>query len=171
MKAFVVDTNVLVVANGKADHASKDCIERSIDALKKEVQEGMLVLDSGFRILSEYDNNARPTGQPGVGDRFYLWALKNRANPSVCELVSLTQIGNNTNAFHEFPHNDPALAGFDPSDYKFVAVALKSVNQPEIMNAVDSDWRNFEKPLRKHGVKIRFLCPVTMTRKRGPRAR
>ena len=34
MNAVVVDTNVLVIANGEADHASLDCIEHCQNRLE-----------------------------------------------------------------------------------------------------------------------------------------
>jgi hypothetical protein len=58
----------------------------------------------------------------------------------------------------EFPE-DPDLAGFDPSDRKFVAVALKSSCAPEIANAADSDWYIYGERLEKHGIRLKFLCP------------
>jgi hypothetical protein len=38
-------------------------------------------------------------------------------------------------------------------------VALASSSAPEVLNAVDEHWWRFRDPLRRHGVRIRFLCP------------
>ncbi|MDE0554244.1 MAG: hypothetical protein OXI24_08530 [Candidatus Poribacteria bacterium] len=49
----IVDTNVPLVANGKADQASEDCVETCIDELMK-ITEGQvkLVLDDLRRIIN-----------------------------------------------------------------------------------------------------------------------
>jgi len=82
--------------------------------------------------------------------------LINQANPQRCEKVTITQIAEND--FAEFPRS-PSLEKFDPSDRKFVAVALTHHAQPAIANAVDSDWRNYELALKEHGIELNFLCP------------
>lgn len=70
--------------------------------------------------------------------------------------MAIAQIAEND--FAEFPQS-ASLAGFDPSDRKFVAVALAHPHRPAIANAVDSDWRNYESVLAEHGIKVEFLCP------------
>ena len=68
MKA-IVDTNVPLVANGKADQASEDCVETCIDKLMEITQGNVkLVLDDLRRIIGEYRNKLNPGGFPGVGD-------------------------------------------------------------------------------------------------------
>lgn len=155
MAAKVIDTNVLIVANEKAEHASLDCLAHCISALE-EARQQIVVIDDGFRIFKEYQHQVSPSGQPGVGDAFLLWLLQNWANPAHCETVTLTP--NDQNSFEEFP-DDPELAAFDPSDHKFVAVANASISTPEILNAVDSDWWHFRHVLARNGVVIRFICP------------
>ena len=118
----------------------------------------MLVLDAGMLILSEYMRNLSLSGQPGAGDAFMKWAWAVQADPSKCERVRLHPVDG---SFEEFPE-DPALAAFDPNDRKFVAVALASEHRPEILNATDTDWHVYRAALRKHGIKVRFLCPELM---------
>jgi hypothetical protein len=158
MTAFVVDTNVPMTANRQAS-ASEECIKVCVEKLL-EAREGLIVLDDKFRILREY-LRYRSTSAPGAGDDFMEWVLNNRANPERCEIVRLTPKNGSEHDFEEFPA-DPDLAGFDPSDRKFVAVALASANQPEVLNATDTDWWHFREPLERHGVTIRFLCPSQM---------
>jgi hypothetical protein len=98
------------------------------------------------------------SGQPGMGDAFFKWVFQNQANSQVCETVEIHPRKGSDTDFEEFP-KDPALAGFDPSDRKFVAVARTSARRPPILNAVDSDWWDFREPLRRNGVEVRFLCP------------
>ena len=116
-----------------------------------------IVLDDGYRILSEYQDHLRSEGQPGEGDAFLKWVLTNQANPQVCDQVHInpTEDGNN---FAEFP-DDPDLRGFDRSDRKFVAAALAHPDSPPILNAVDSGWWLFRDALTRNGVQVEFLCP------------
>ncbi len=156
---WVVDTNVLVVANDRnASQALPKCIMACVWALQDIQRRGRIVLDDGWAILREYQRQARSVGQPGVGDVFLKWVLTNQANPARCRWVSITRVSDAPETYAEFP-NDPNLAGFDPSDRKFVAVALVYGDNPPILNAVDSDWWDYREPLTAAGVRIEFLCP------------
>ncbi len=161
MRAVVVDTNVAVVANGKTEQASPDCLQACLDALKSIRERGMVVLDDAMRILKEYMDNLSLSGQPGLGDAFLKWVWTHQANVTRCELVHITPKSGEEDNFEEFPA-DPTLAGFDPSDRKFVAVARASRHKPPVLNAVDTDWWIFRTPLKKHKVRVRFLCPEHM---------
>ena len=44
-------------------------------------------------------------------------------------------------------------------DGVFVAVALPHPGNPPIYNAVDSDWKIYQVPLERNGLKIEQLCP------------
>ncbi len=153
----VVDTNVAVVASSRTKQASHACQLNCVHAIEQAV-EGIVVLDESSLILDEYRRNLSPSGQPGVGDAFFRWVWQNQANPHVCERVPITVLPNDRRGFLQFP-DDPDLKGFDPDDRKFVAVALTSANEPEVLNATDTDWRDFQVPLERNGVKIKFLCP------------
>ena len=157
-KHVVIDTNVLLVASQKAEQASQDCVRNCVNELDQVRLACCLLLDSGYRILKEYLNKNSPTGEPCVGDAFLKWILKNQANPEQCEFVEITPRNDSVDDFHEFP-DDPALASFDRSDRKFVAVARASQHRPAILNATDSDWCHHREVLEKHGVVIDFLCP------------
>ncbi|OYQ62099.1 hypothetical protein B9G53_23945 [Pseudanabaena sp. SR411] len=151
----IVDTNVLLVASKKAPQASLTCVLTCIKYLQNLKESGTLVLDSNRLIIREYENKNSSTGQPGVGDAFLKWVHTHQAT-NRCEQVPITQIAEND--FAEFPKS-PSLQKFDPSDRKFVAVALTHPAKPAIANAVDSDWRNYEEALDNQGVSLNFLCP------------
>jgi hypothetical protein len=159
----IVDTNVIAVANHRADHASPDCLAICVQELRDIERSHMLVLDDQWRILNEYGDYRTKIGQPGVGDLFLRWVYRNLSNPERCELVKLTMMPNSEdgNDFAEFPL-DPALANFDRSDRKFVAVALAHSEHPPILNAVDTDWWRHRQALARCGVNIHFLCPHEM---------
>ena len=154
----VVDTNVPLVANGRADQASEECVETCIDELLK-ITEGniKLVLDDQRRIIEEYRNKLNPGGFPGVGDAFLKWVEINWANPQQCDLVSITPIDGLETNFQEFPI-DPALADFDSDDRKFIAVALAHSEKPSILQAVDSRWWHYRDALHRNGVTVDFIC-------------
>ena len=67
--------------------------------------------------------------------------------------------------FEEFP-NDPRLSNFDSDDRKFVAVALASQSDPQVLNATDTDWWAHRKALEENGVDVVFLCPELMGQER-----
>jgi hypothetical protein len=161
MRAVVVDTNVLEVANGRETHAPPACVIASARALQGIPDGGLLVLDDRWRIIKEYQAHARSSGEPGPGDRFLRFVLTNWENPERCELVRLTPRGDADDDFEELP-DDPALVRFDRSDRKFVAVALASQHDPPIMNAVDTDWWHAREALERHGVQVEFLCQDVM---------
>jgi hypothetical protein len=162
MDALVVDTNVPVVANQRiSPQASLACVEACVLRLEQLQKSGRLVLDDGRRILEEYCNYLNESGQPGVGDAFLLWALRNQGTDR-CERVTLTPLEGDDN-FLEFPV-DRALKNFDRSDRKFVAVALAHPERPPILQAVDSKWWGFKDALNRNGVRVEFLCPDDLQR-------
>ena len=155
MAAFIVDVNVAIVANGQSEQADARCELSCIRSLRN-VQQNMICLDDGDRIFTEYRRNLSMSGQPGVGDEFMYWLSQNRYTPSACERVAIRE--HPERGFEEFP-DDPALRRFDPSDRKYVAVARASEHSPLILNAVDSDWRNFESELSGYDINVSELCP------------
>jgi len=158
MAAFVVDTNVPIVANVRS-HADPSCVIACVDALLSVRSGGVIVLDDSMRILDEYMDHLSLSGEPGAGDAFMKWVWTVQADENQCERVSLTPLQENgLDDFAEFP-GDPDLATFDRSDRKFVATALASLNDPVILNAVDSDWAECHNALVRNGLSIRFLCP------------
>lgn len=158
MRAFVVDTNVPVVANGRSNQADPNCVIACIQALLEVREQGVVVLDDGFLILREYMRNLSMSGQPGPGDSFMKWVWTIQGHPDHCRQIAITQRQDDSTNFVEFPA-DPDLTGFDPSDRKFVAVALASGNDPEVLDAVDSDWADFFAALTRNGIRLKFLCP------------
>lgn len=153
----VVDTNVPVVANGHSEQASPDCVVACARRLEALTRSGKLALDDKWLIIGEYRANLRSSGQPGVGDAFLKWVLTNWGNSQRCEIVKITLVNSSETEFREFP-KDKRLRAFDPSDRKFVAVALAHPNRPPILQAVDWKWWGFRKVLHSNGVDVEFLC-------------
>ena len=160
MSAFVVDVNVAVVANGKSPQADVACRLACIRALR-EVRKNVICIDDKDHILREYRKKLKTKGQPGVGDEFMQWLYQNQCTESICRRVVITP--DQEWEFKEFPH-DSRLGRitdhprFDRSDRKYVAVALASRRNPTILNAVDSDWSEYQDALSAHVV-VKELCP------------
>ncbi|MFD3162433.1 hypothetical protein [Herpetosiphon sp. NSE202] len=155
----IIDTNVLLTANGAADHREFDCMEACIDFLEIIKQQGIVVIDDGYFIMGEYRQDVHDSGQPGLGDKFLKWLLINEWSDQ-CEHVSINAIEIDSKAsFSEFPNADGRLAKFDLKDRKFVAVALTHPEHPPIVNATDSDWTEIEHILRDdYQVQVIQLC-------------
>lgn len=158
--SLIIDCNVPIIANGKHDAASPECVERCIDSLLS-AQAQVVLIDDNYLIFREYRKYLSHGGQPGVGDAFFKWLWDNQANLHCCRQVAITPDEDGDRVFKEFPA-DADLAGFDRDDRKFVAVALASGEQPWILNGSDSDWWHFREPLERNGVRISFLCMELM---------
>ena len=158
----VVDTNVPLVANGKAEQAGLKCEDACVRKLR-QVQAGRRTLvDDKWLIIEEYRRRSQPLpGSPGVGDAFFKWLWENQANPQHCRIVPITV--HSDRGFAEFP-DDPRLNSFDLSDRKFVAVALASGAGPHVLNAAETDWWDHRQALEENGVDVVFLCPELMER-------
>lgn len=156
MTCSVVDTNVVLVANGQHDAVSPECVASCALRLQAIMRSGKLALDDTFRILAEYQNKTTPKLGNRPGDAFVRWALQNNANTSRVDCVALVE--HEGRGFDSFP-DDPDLSDFDPPDRKFVAVASKHPGSPAILQAADSKWVAWNAALKRHGVTVDFLCP------------
>ena len=159
MKA-VIDTNVLLVANGQHPDVSPGCVLTCVQHLQAMQAEGVTVIDDGHRILDEYLHKTQVNRPKGVGDLFLKWLLRQTANPERVEQVRLTETraDNGELTFAEFP--DAALQPrFDPSDRKFAAVAHAHPEHPPIWEAADCKWLDWWPALKASGVTVEFLCP------------
>lgn len=157
----VVDTNVPVVANGWNDKGGRspavDCRMAAVYFLQSLLVSGKILLDFEGEIQSEYGRRLNPSGQPGVGDRFYQAVLYSA--PDLIERVDLPK--RNDGEYSDLPQR-LIDANFDRSDRKFAALA-KRVRVP-VVNATDSDWLHHRATLDANGIAINFLCGCDKTR-------
>lgn len=168
MGAVVIDTNILVVANGRtaAPQVSEKCVTLCRARLA-EILRGSerVLLDDKKRIIQEYRNNLKEKGR-GFGDRFWL-ELKRRyynpkSYPNTVISVEITPLAENGTEFEEFPNHDAALKNFHKKDKKFVVVALVYQRdfgqEAPILKAEDSGWEKFTDALAAHGVQVDSIC-------------
>lgn len=152
----VVDTNVLLVANGQHGDVSLDCEAACIQYLLSLQENGTVVIDDRFLILGEYMHKTSLSPPKGVGDKFLKWLLRNSGSKRV-EQVSLTELSDD--CYLEFPDKE-LEARFDAPDRKFAAVSHAHPDKPTIWQAVDCKWLDWLESLCSKGINVEFLCPV-----------
>ncbi len=168
MNAVVIDTNVLVVANGRsaAPQSSQECVVLCQKRLSEILGcSHKIILDDKKRIIQEYKNNLNQKGR-GFGDRFWQELVRRIWNPKdypeKVVRVSITSLEGNGTEFEEFPNDDASLKDFHKKDKKFVAVSLayqsESGEEAPILKADDKGWENFKSALAAHGVEIISIC-------------
>lgn len=103
----VVDTNVTIVANHKSAEPLS-CAACCADVLHQITRNGLLVIDEGGLIFSEYKTYLSFAGQPGAGDYFFKWLSDNRYRPDRVAQITLTDDLARPGEFQAFP-DDPDL--------------------------------------------------------------
>ena len=159
MSAVVIDTNVLLVADGQANHMSPACKLECLNRLDSVKANDQVVLDQQRTILEEYGHKLNPSKRPpSPGGAFLKWLLVNQRNPRHVATVNLTAIQADNTRFAEFPPNAALEAAFDPSDRKFASVAFAHPDRPPILESADSKWLSWEADLQRHGIRLEVLC-------------
>jgi hypothetical protein len=153
---FIVDTNVLIVANEDincADEDALECIEACCNEIENIYRDGKLVLDIDGEIENEYRKHLRSDGSPGLGDSFYKWIHDYGYNSQYCLRLKINKTGD---SYREFPQ-DESLNTFDLSDRKFVALACAANKEPIILEAKDCKWLNFKEIFSHLQIKVKFI--------------
>ena len=167
MDAVIIDTNVMVVANGRdaAPQATQECVILCRTRLA-EVLRGSerILLDDKKRIIQEYKNNLNEKGR-GYGDRFWQELVRRMWREGEQEkviMVHITPLEGNGTDFEEFPNDDASLKDFHKKDRKFVAVALVYQRdfgqEAPILKAEDKGWEEFRDALAAHSVRVDSIC-------------
>jgi hypothetical protein len=163
----IVDTNVILVANGQHADVDPECVAECALRLQNLMTNGRIALDDAYEILLEYQNKTQPKSGNRPGDAFVKWALQNNRTVAKCDLVPLEV--HPERGYVSFP-DDSRLEAFDPPDRKFVAVSAAHSDHPPILQAADSKWLAWEPSLKQHGVEVQFLCPDDIRRFRDNKA-
>lgn len=163
MSPFVVDTNVIRAANGRETHADLQCQLACIDQLSALVERQLVAIDDQGRIVDEYAKHAHWAGRPGVGDVFFKHVVDNQYMDGRVHRVRITPSEDEGRGFEELPPNS-----FDPSDRKFLAVAV--VEKATVLNATDSDWDEHANLMASLAVEVHQLCPQHATKQTTSRS-
>ena len=152
MTTFVVDTNVAIAANGRQTHADMKCRLACVNKLKAVVTDQVIAVDDQGAIVDEYAKHLNYAGEPGVGDMFFRHVFNNQYHSDRVLGVPVTPSEDDRRGFDELPDNT-----FDPSDRKFLAVAV--VASATVLNATDSDWHEQASLMEELEVEVCQLCP------------
>lgn len=161
MAEVVVDTNVLLVAEGKHGDVSEECVLACAGRLQRIMRDDTVIVDDGYRIIGEYLHKLDTKRSTGVGAKFLKWLLQHQTNTHHVQQVIISEYAKN--CFHEFPvaRLEPE---FDPPDRVFPAVANAHPSKPPILQAADCKWLRWWSDLQAAGVSVQFLCPDDVCR-------
>ena len=149
----VVDTNVLVAANGRATQVKVACQLQCVDELSRITREEVVCVDDKGLILREYGRRTEQTGQAQPGTVFFKHLWQKMGDSRRVRLIAVDPIDREGRDF-----SDPVLPPNNlKKDAKFLAVALKA--RATIVNATDSDWTEHRELTDRLGVGVRQLCP------------
>ena len=151
---IVVDTNVLIVANGRDNTpADLECELTCIETLEKaKAGKHTVLLDAFDLIMDEYSRHCSYSGSPGVGDMFFKFLHDHQwSQESAIRHVSIQKTPDEDGGFANLPPND-----FDRDDRKFLAVA--KAGDGRVVNATDSDLSEHADFISSIGVQVLELC-------------
>ena len=151
MSPVVVDTNVGIAANGDAN-VDLACQLACVERLERAMAKGVVAVDDGGRILDEYGTYFSFSGAPGIGHAFFKYVYDRQYHGAKVRRFAITPSKDDRRGFEELPENT-----FDPSDHKFLAVAV--VAKAVVVNATDSDWGQEGDLMRELDVEVEELCP------------
>lgn len=163
MNDHVVDTNVLLVASAAHPYSPFSDTHVPPDE-RRQVFEWLcefradetrrMVLDQTFKIYDEYRNK--------LTDQDYgLQVISAKMENMRTIAISLTADGH-----ADVPED---FSDFDPSDCKFLAVALADPSTIAIVNAADSDWLDVEAQLASAGVNVVHIIETWLRKFHGSR--
>ena len=153
--AVVLDTNVLLVADGQHPDVGDECLAKCVDLLEQVRRRGVIVIDDEYRVLREYQGKLPGKGKR-LGSVFLKWLQQNKTNRLRVHQVTINE--SSVDWFEEFP--DQTLQRcFDPKDRKFVAISAAHPDKPDICEATDCKWLDWAGALSQNGIKVIFCCP------------
>jgi hypothetical protein len=152
--SFVIDTNVLIVAS----NPMRDCSEKCFEFLEEIFcNKSVIFIDEFFdKKRQSFCSEIEDEYKKNISSQDYAyWLLRKIFDRDPRSMICRIDITKDEDEnYSDFPSD---LKNFDRNDKKFVAVAITSKQNPEIVNAVDADWKQHEAVLKKY-VKLKFLC-------------
>lgn len=158
----VVDTNVLVAANGRDTHVEINCQRKCMEELARLASREVVCVDDKGLIMREYERRVTSSQQAGPGTVFYKEVWRQMGDSNRVRLIPVEPCDDEGRDFA-----DPILPPNNlKKDAKFLAVAIKA--DAVIVNASDSDWDEHHELTDQLGVEVRQLCPEHATRPEKP---
>lgn len=158
----IVDTNVPLTAITTEETIPAVCRRACVKIIGRILAGDILVvLDDQNEALREYRQQMYPDPNPsaGLASQFLMYLFNYQYDLNRVRRVPIQKLEDGS--YDPFPDDDE-LRTFDPSDRKWVAIAISFENETSdkaaIVNATDSDWLHFEHTLQRLGIKIEFLC-------------
>ncbi len=170
MADHIIDTNVLLVASAR--HPDSPFKDSQVPAEQQQIvldwlmafrtdRQRMVVLDLSFKIWDEYHHQmvrGQDIGSLVIAEKLQL------------SLVRFVDIAYDQHGVGCLPP-DLEKVVHDRSDRKFVAAALIDLSTGDrstIVNAVDTDWCDWEEALKRHGIAVTHLIDgLCKDRQRG----
>lgn len=150
---IVIDTNVLIVANGKSRQADPKCQIACIEMLEGATKgKRVALIDTCNLIMDEYKRHCSFAGEPGPGNAFFKFLHDNEFSQNSVIRVPVQKTPDKAGGFSNLPPSK-----LDRSDRQFLAVA--KAGSGRIVNATDSDWSQHAKFIASVGIQVRELCP------------
>lgn len=149
----IVDTNVWANMDNlpPKNALEAQCLLACLDwgkAFSEGDERHKLAVDIGWKILNEYRGQIK---QGGLAERY----LNEILSQPITRLI-LRQIEYDENG-HAILEDETLMT--DPSDRKFVAVALTFNPPVPIVNSTDTDWAKDKAQLDEAGIPVLELCP------------
>ena len=148
---YIIDTNIFIAANGKADQLTDNDVNKCKLFVTSLFNDTIISLDIQGEIFNEYFTHMNWSGQPNIGDIFVKYLWDRQYDKTVCEMVDIKK---DKNGIYKQLRNKDDLFEFDPNDLKFIAVYFGSKNNVIICNACDSDWAEHKILLKKHDINV-----------------
>jgi hypothetical protein len=148
---YLVDTNVLIAANGHSPQVSASGVQKCEEFVEGLFEDTIISVDSNHEIFDEYFRHMNHSGQPGIGDVFVKYLFDRQADNTICETVETAR---DEECLYRVFSDKPDLLDFDKNDLKFVAVHFLSKYLSPIVNACDSDWADNKALLDSYNIAV-----------------
>jgi len=153
---MVIDTNVLLVAEGLQEAASARCVAECARRLYECRQsESKILIDDAFEIIKEYKKKLSPDRPLKPGSLFLKWLLQNRSNSA--RIIACSIISDGAGRYKPFP-DKPDQSVVDEDDRKFISVAHSHNSEVAIFQALDSQWMDWQVYLRDEAISVEWIC-------------
>jgi hypothetical protein len=150
--SFVVDANVLAVADGLSAGASDRCVDACTQVVLQLESGVALLVDEGDEIFAEYLGTLRASA--GLAAKLVARLYRTRHGGS-CQRVPITRSSTPPPMYDEVP---APLHDFDADDQKFIAVAATTNGISPIFAGIDGEWWDRRADFAGSGLLLQVPC-------------